>query len=119
MSLQKPSTNGILSQRLAGEIKFICLILNLNIEYLKTKLNQNQQLSLPEQLKILNESIKITLRRKMELKIYHLDVQSILSKKELLRKILVLTAFFVAQKHGFVSLMIKMFSILTKKYNVV
>ena len=34
-----------------------------------------------------NESVKITLRRESELKNYHLNVQSIFSKKEQLRKL--------------------------------
>ena len=35
-----------------------------------------------------NESIKMTLRRESELSIYHLNIQSILSKKELLRTLM-------------------------------
>ena len=56
-----------------------------------------------------NESIKMTLRRESEIKIYHLNVQSILSKKEQLRTLvhdLGPNCIFFSQKHGFVSLMI-------------
>ena len=60
-----------------------------------------------------NDSIKIALRRESEIKIYHLNVQSILSKKEQLRTLVhdlgPNCIFFVSQKHGFVSLMIKRF----------
>ena len=58
-----------------------------------------------------NESIKMTLRRESETKIYHLNVQSILSKEEQLRTLVHdlgpnCIFCFVSQKHGFVSLMI-------------